>query len=141
MGAGKSKTAMNEPEEASMPVSRKSGARRSASAPEETEPSPRQNGAGSAAGAAEPCREEETALAAATARVEAENARLEAQLQRVQLQNTALDALVREQEESLAEVRGFIGRLEERRCDWRRRYALLTGQPLDEPTATRRAPG
>ncbi len=91
--------------------------------------------------AAERCRQENAALARTTRLLGAENGSLEAQLRDVQTQNAALEALVCEQEDYLAEVRQLVTRLEERRREWRRRYAELTGHALDDPVGASARPG
>jgi septal ring factor EnvC (AmiA/AmiB activator) len=82
---------------------------------------------------AERCRCEGEAIEAATRQTNEANARLEERLRQVQAQNQELEGLIREQEDYLAHVQALIKQIEERRRNWRERYAHVTGKPLDKP--------
>jgi hypothetical protein len=59
----------------------------------------------------ERCRDEESAVGEAARQAEGANAVLETRLKQVQAQNHELEALIREQEAYLTEVRATIGRM------------------------------
>jgi chromosome segregation ATPase len=84
---------------------------------------------------AERCQREAAAIEAAAQQAEEQNTELEGQIQQLQAQNNELEALVHEQEAYLAEVQAMIARMEERRRDWRERYAKVTGRPLGDRVA------
>ena len=81
----------------------------------------------------ERCREEATALEEATRRTDERASALSEEIEQVEAQNRELAALLREQEAYFAEVETLVARMEERRRQWRERYARVTGRSIEEP--------
>jgi hypothetical protein len=80
----------------------------------------------------ERCRDEAAALEETTRRAGERVSALSEEIERVEAQNHELAALLREQEEYLAEVEALVARMEERRRQWRERYRQVTGRPIEE---------